>query len=86
MQEKRTIKDKVVEAEVEARRVHLECERIQNQIEKAKNEHDSKLDEWEIEKERVRQAHENFKVESERQQSELIEKLNAIRNSMKAQN
>ena len=83
MQEKRAIKDKVVEAEVEARRVLLECERITNQIEKAKDEHDSKLDEWDIEKERIRQAHDNFKVESDRQQRELAEKLRTVQNGMK---
>lgn len=64
LQEKRLVKDKIVEAEVEARRVQLECERVSTQIDKALEEHKGKLDEWEIEKERIRQAHENFKVES----------------------
>jgi len=86
LQDKRVVKDKVVEAEVEARRVQLECERVSAQIAKAEEDHQGKLEEWEVEKERTRRAQEKFKVESNAQQRELTEKLRGVQAAMKLQN
>jgi len=86
LQDKRVVKDKVVEAEVEARRVQLECERVSAQIAKAEEDHQGKLEEWEVEKERTRRAQEKFKVESNTQQRELTEKLRGVQAAMKLQN
>lgn len=83
LQDVRLVRDKVVEAEVEARKVRAECERVVAQVDKEEQAHKGKLDEWQIEKKRLQQAQENFKAESATQERELKLKLQAVQDSAK---
>ena len=64
LKEVRQVRDKVIEQEVETRKVRAECERGAAQIEREEFAHRGKMDQWQVEKKQIRQAHENFNVES----------------------
>lgn len=83
LKEVRQVRDKVIEQEVETRKVRAECERGAAQIEREEFTHRGKMDQWQVEKKQIRQAHENFNVESKSQQKELTLKLEAVHDTMR---
>ena len=50
LKEVRQIRDKVIEQEVETRKVRAECERGAAQIEREEFAHRGKMDQWQVEK------------------------------------
>ena len=64
LQDVRLIRDKIIECEVETRKVRSDNERVLVQIDKEDQAHKSKMDELSIEKKQIKEDHENFKDES----------------------
>jgi len=64
LQDVRLIRDKIIECEVETRKVRSDNERVVSQIEREDQAHKSKMDELNIEKKQIKEDHENFKKES----------------------
>jgi len=79
----RLIRDKVIECEVETRKVRQDVEKVNQQIEKEEVSHKDKLDDFTIEKKQIQQGFENFKVDSNAQERELRSKLLAAQDTMK---
>lgn len=79
----RLIRDKVIECEVETRKIRQEVEKVHSQIEKEEVSHNDKLNDFTIEKKQIVQGTVNFKADSSAQERELRSKLQVAADTMK---